>query len=496
MFKCSIFIILIFLCPICYSYASMPANTKSYMTKIIADGLYKDGNYPLALTYYIKGMEIAEKEDDKRTYMACIGNIANIYEAFGDYEANLFYLLKGYKMSKKLNDNELVSKYLINIVPAYCHLGNIKKAKEYYDIAKETPDYKNSTQWEYFLIYNSARIKQAERKYDEAVKEHLRAAVYAEKNEMDDIYVLYQESEIGNILVKKHDYANAIKYGVKCRDMSVELDNAEMEINAYKILYDAYDENGNSDSAQKYKVLYLETYDSVFSAKGMNQARGKLQEYESRKSTEEISSLTSIINIYTLAVTLISILLIITIVLAIVLIRKNRNLRNAQRLLIDKNNDLIKSGRKKVVILPRTENDKDIDDECGGNVGGVDMTQEQADALLAKINEIINTPEIISDPELSLKTIADIANSNTKYVSFVINKTYNKNFRTYINEKRIMEACRMLADDEHYGYLTIQAIYEEVGYTNATSFNRTFKKINGMTPAMYKKLAAQKKWSN
>lgn len=174
-------------------------------------------------------------------------------------------------------------------------------------------------------------------------------------------------------------------------------------------------------------MLYLETYDSVFSAKGMNQARGKLQEYESRKSTEEISSLTSIINIYTLAVILISILLIITIVLAVVVIRKNRNLRNAQRLLINKNNDLIKSDRSKVAIVPSyNEGDEAGDDEFDGNAGGVDMTQEQADALLAKINEIINTPEIISDPDLSLKIIADMAKSNTKYVSFVINKTYNK----------------------------------------------------------------------
>lgn len=487
-----IFIILLFVCFICHSYASMPANTKSGMTKIIADGLYKDGNYPLALTYYIKGMEIAEKEDDKRTYMACIGNIANIYEAFGDYEANLFYLLKGYKMSKKLNDEELIGKYLTNIVPAYCHLGNIKKAKEYYDIAKKMPVSKNSPQWKYFLIYNSARIKQAERKYDDAVKEHLKAAAYAEEIGLDDIYVLYQEAEIGNVFVKKHDYDKAISYGVKCRDMSVEMDNAEMEINAYKILHEAYAGNGNRDSARKYRILYLETYDSVFSAKGMNKARGKLQEYESRKSTEEISSLTSIINIYTLAVILISILFIITVVLAVVLIRKNRNLRNAQRLLINKNNDIIKSGRNKVAIIPTHAEDVAVE-ELEGNAGGVDMTQEQADALLAKITEIVNRPEIISDPDLSLKTIADMAKSNTKYVSFVINKTYNKNFRTYINEKRIMEACRMLSDDEHYGYMTIQAIYEEVGYTNATSFNRTFKKINGMTPAMYKKLAAKEK---
>ena len=88
--------------------------------------------------------------------------------------------------------------------------------------------------------------------------------------------------------------------------------------------------------------------------------------------------------------------------------------------------------------------------------------------------------------------MADLTGSNTKYVSFVINKTYGKNFRTFINEKRIREACKMLADTEHYGNKTIQAVYEEVGYTNAVSFIRAFKKINGMTPAMYKKLAAEK----
>lgn len=62
----------------CMSFLCVDAcKHKIRHDKIIADGLYKDGNYPLALTYYIKGMEIAEKEDDKRTYMACIGNIAN-----------------------------------------------------------------------------------------------------------------------------------------------------------------------------------------------------------------------------------------------------------------------------------------------------------------------------------------------------------------------------------------------------------------------------------
>ena len=70
------------------------------------------------------------------------------------------------------------------------------------------------------------------------------------------------------------------------------------------------------------------------------------QEYESRKSTEKINLLTSRINIYTLAVILVSTLLALTVVLTVVLVRKNRNLRNAQKLLINKNNDIMKSYRQ------------------------------------------------------------------------------------------------------------------------------------------------------
>ena len=429
--KTHIIILLItILCPACRLNASMQANTEAEIMKSYADKQYEEGNFPGALSLYINSMEKAENEEDNDTYMACIGNIANIYEALGDYESNLFYLLKGYDISRRLNNNDLRNKYLTNIVAAYCNLGDVKKAKEFYEISKKATGSHDTVNHKYFLIYNSARIKQAEKKYDEAIAEHAKAERYAIDNGLDDIYALYQECETGNILIKKHDYGKAISQGRKCLEMAAAADN----------------------------------------------------------------DLTSRINIYTLAVILVSTLLALTVVLTVVLVRKNRNLRNAQKLLINKNNDIMKSYRQSSPAIPTMPDgcrDNDADDDTDDdNSGGVEMTRQQIDELLEKVNTLTDRRDIISDPDLNLKTIADMAKSNTKYVSFAINKTYNKNFRTYINEKRIMEACRMLTDEEHYGHMTIQAIYEEVGYTNAVSFNRTFKKINGMTPAMYKKLAA------
>ena len=487
--------LILLLAVVCAGRASMQ-STQAERTKAMADKYYDSGAYPQALTYYIKGMEAAEADKDDRTYMACIGNIANIYEALGDYESNLFYLLKGYKMSQAINDNDMRNTYLINIVSAYCHLGNVKKAKEYYDISLRSPGISNSKLWNYFMKYNSARISQAEGDYDRAVKSHTEAIGIARRNGLDSIYVLYQESEIGNINVKQGAYEKAVAQGNKCMGMSLAIGSAEMLVNAYGILSKAYTGCGSNDSAQKYRNMYLELSDSVFHAKGLNEAKGRLKQYETRKNDEAISLLNSRISVQTLVITLISALFAVSVILVVMLVRKNHNLRNVQRLLISRNNDLMKSDESNKILMSgckaddgrqQAEEESVTDsDECQ------EMTTEQMDILLTRIIKLTNDIKIISDPDLSLKTIADLTGSNTKYVSFVINKTYGKNFRTFINEKRIREACKMLADNEHYGNKTIQAVYEEVGYTNAVSFIRAFKKINGMTPAMYKKLAAEK----
>ena len=110
--KTHIIILLItILCPACRLNASMQANSEAEIMKSYADKQYEEGNFPGALSLYINSMEKAENEEDNDTYMACIGNIANIYEALGDYESNLFYLLKGYDISRRLNNNDLRNKH-------------------------------------------------------------------------------------------------------------------------------------------------------------------------------------------------------------------------------------------------------------------------------------------------------------------------------------------------------------------------------------------------
>ena len=112
--------------------------------------------------------------------------------------------------------------------------------------------------------------------------------------------------------------------------------------------------------------------------------------------------------------------------------------------------------------------------------------------LLVSIAQVMERTETVCAPDFSLTMLAQLVGSNTKYVSWVINTKYGKNFKTFLNEYRIRTASQMLVDTEKYGNLTIATIAERVGYKSPASFHLAFKKVYGMTPAVYIKLARQK----
>ncbi len=78
-----------------------------------------------------------------------------------------------------------------------------------------------------------------------------------------------------------------------------------------------------------------------------------------------------------------------------------------------------------------------------------------------------------------------------RYVSQVINESTNKNFNTLLNEYRIREACKRLTDFDTYGQMTNETIAEGLGYKSRSHFIRTFKKMTGLTPSQYQKIARE-----
>lgn len=87
--------------------------------------------------------------------------------------------------------------------------------------------------------------------------------------------------------------------------------------------------------------------------------------------------------------------------------------------------------------------------------------------------------------DTNLKNMSDFCNTNTNYLSRVINLKLEKNFSKYIHDLRIDYAVNELLVKPIYRKYTIKAIANECGYTNAESFSRAFYKKNGIYPSYY-----------
>ena len=111
---------------------------------------------------------------------------------------------------------------------------------------------------------------------------------------------------------------------------------------------------------------------------------------------------------------------------------------------------------------------------------------ELADELYDKILNLIVIQKRYRDPDFSAKEFAKELNTNTRYISAVVNSRFNMNFSCLINEYRVKEALYRMKD-KRYADMTIEEISAEVGFANRQSFYAAFYRIMGETPNSYRK---------
>jgi AraC-like DNA-binding protein len=89
--------------------------------------------------------------------------------------------------------------------------------------------------------------------------------------------------------------------------------------------------------------------------------------------------------------------------------------------------------------------------------------------------------ENFTDSELSLKQVSKASGINEKIISQTIAEKFNCNFKTYINQIRIIESKRLLLESD----LNIGEIAYKTGFNSPANFNRVFKTFLNITPTEF-----------
>jgi PAS domain S-box-containing protein len=101
--------------------------------------------------------------------------------------------------------------------------------------------------------------------------------------------------------------------------------------------------------------------------------------------------------------------------------------------------------------------------------------------LYDQLKQLLEADKLYLNPELSLKTVADLLNTNTKYLSQVVNHQAGINFQQFVNLYRVKEAKHKIVKDS-LSNLTLYGIALQCGFKNKSTFYKVFKEVTGYTP--------------
>lgn len=475
---------------------------------------YGRGDYVRALEFYVNGLKICETGRKRNGIAVFYKNIGNVYCQFQDFGKGAEYYKKGYSLCRKYPDADTERKILINLTGLYIYINKPAEARKYLNATLAMKDGGDKVTM-FMTRYNRGLVDAAEGRYAEASSRFRLLAGFARASGLPAQYECYALQELYKTFNKMGLADSAMFYLEKCEREIVFHGLRHLFIDELKDASDIYGAAGQADKAMKYKAEYLTVSDSILNQRKFDEVKNAQFRYEMEKTDKEIRSLRTQheANRLTISRQRTAIILGLGAMLAvtaflIVLYRQNKKLNDSYADLYAINRDFMARqehmNRRHADDMARiSELEAEADGlraaagtAHGGTAGAparkymssnLDGTHQQA--LAEAIAAVMDNGEEFCSADFSLDRLSALVGSNNKYVSQVINSTYNKNFSNFVNEYRIRTACKRLVDDDGYGHLTVKAVGESVGYRSHATFVNMFRKITGLTPSLYQKMA-------
>ncbi|GHV31057.1 hypothetical protein FACS1894177_04780 [Bacteroidia bacterium] len=301
------------------------------------------------------------------------------------------------------------------------------------------------------VLYVSALIRYREKKYDEAIAIARKGLAESEAND------------------KKSD----------------------MEKNA-KVLYHSYEATGDFTNACKYLQMgYLLQEHKVEEEKKSQLVMAQIK-YDTKLKEEELQKERERNRINSLKIRYISGGLFLLLVALVVYIQLYRQKQKAYRSLVQKNLQWAETSFVQDAAVPpveeeeKEEEEKEEEEPAAAAKSDVTFDMEGQYLLMQKVYELLEREKLYMNTDLSLELLARHVNTNVKYLSQAINNISHANFKTFINQYRIKEAI-LLTKDMPSGQ-SFDEIADLCGFSDRSTFYRSFKKETGFTPLKFKRI--------
>lgn len=452
-----------------------------------------------ALQVLMGARDISEAAGTDSLTIGILNNMAYVYLTFKNYEKAASIFGEAYALQSRRKDDDAEFRLLNNLASAHILLGDIDKAsgelrrlKALHPASAEVREVApyHIQLLEGALLNHAGRYAEGAASIKRAIA-GVRALPQGEALEclaLEDLTKSYEGLHL------KDSVLASLR---RCDELAGRFGLPDRRIDALKGLSMYYEEAGDKERALDYRHRCLTLSDSVMNYREFARLSNIEFVYQTDKYKSEIADLSHegemksqrLRSQLRIIGALVAVMLVIGTLLYIVW-RQKRSLDESYRTLFrlfqsEEKREVEREGNG-TVRTPAEEGGRDVKYAQSGLKG------ESAHALGERLRELLDDAEVVCDPDLSLAKMAELAGSNSKYVSQAVNETFGMNFSSLLNERRVALARRKLVDPAN-GNLTIAAIAATVGYRNQTSFIAAFKKAVGMTPSTFMKIAKEQK---
>lgn len=483
-------------------------------------------SYSTAFSYYKKAMQVAD-EPIHQTY----NNIAGIYLFYKDYQNAKRYLSMAFNVSLEQKNWESVSNALQNIIFLNWCLDSLGASARQIELYRHADSIPHDARYQFILNVADGTMAAAAGHYRRAIDIFKQKTALADSLAGSLVDSFNAPLYIAKSYMALGDYATALRYLKDIEGETRASGAMYMLMLVYEMQVECQNRLGNTQAARNAKYEYMNLKDSINTAEELGKIKNIEFFHEVEKYEKQMGDLNHEKNMRTLvAVVSIAALLLVAVFL-IIAVTQNRRLWESNKELYRKNDELLRQtdtehqlrstytrklnaylgeiAELKATVaaltptaetMPAPAKTADFIDtpdlqlppaDDGGKAAKEgSLTEQQRSELLERIYQQMDNVDFISQPDLTVERLAQAIGTHDRYVSQVINESMGKNFNALLNEYRIREVCKRLTDTAHYGQMTNETIAEGLGYKSRSHFTRTFKKITGLTPSQYQKIAS------
>lgn len=268
---------------------------QSDITNRIGYNCYYLSDYNNSVKYFLRTLDICEKQNNKQGIAACHNNIGSIYNELDDTTKALKHHLLALKLRKEFSKgdensrNEIAQSYG-NVGKTYFAMGRYHEAMEYYRQSLELSAEIGNKGRQALMTNNIGSIYAEQKKYDEALPYFNDAYKIYRELEAEDNYALCLNN-IAEIYYRKKQYdlsAESYRTALVCAQKAMSLPDMKTSYNG---LHNCYLQMGDYKQAHDYLSKYIEIKDSIFNEQNSTQINELLAKFDSDRKEQEIKLL-------------------------------------------------------------------------------------------------------------------------------------------------------------------------------------------------------------